>query len=123
MHEMGLAQGILEIALEASRGEKVRRIDLIVGRGQMVKTDSLEFSFRLIAAGTLAANANFTMKEIPIRVRCNRCRAERETDLPPFNCRECGASEVEIISGDEFLVDAVELESGRVIARQDTADS
>jgi hydrogenase nickel incorporation protein HypA/HybF len=118
MHEMGLAQGILEIALDVAAGEKVRRIDLLVGRGQMVKRESLEFSFRLVAEGTPAANAGFTMKEVPICLRCKQCGAQREIDLPPFNCRACGASNVEILSGNELLVDAVELESGRIVARQ-----
>jgi|ERR1044071_5547735 hydrogenase nickel incorporation protein HypA/HybF len=121
MHEMGLAQGVLEIALEAAAGEKVRRIDLLVGKGQMVKQDSLEFSFRLIADGTPAADAHFRMKEIPIRLRCKRCGLEQETDAPPFNCRDCGSADLQVLSGDEFLVDAVELESGRTIVREPTA--
>ncbi|MGH7847365.1 MAG: hydrogenase maturation nickel metallochaperone HypA [Candidatus Binatia bacterium] len=119
MHEMGLAQGILEVVLDAAAGEKVRRISLRVGRGQMVKPDSLEFSFRLVSEGTSAAEAAFALKEVPIRLRCRQCAAETGVDFPPWNCRRCGGSDVEILSGDEFLVDAVELESGRIIARRD----
>ena len=38
--------------------------------------------------------------------------------MPPFNCRHCGALDIEVISGDEVLVDAVELESGETIRRR-----
>jgi hydrogenase nickel incorporation protein HypA/HybF len=117
MHEMGLAQGILDIALEAAAGEKVRQIDLLVGRGQLVNADSLEFSFRLIAQGTPAGDARFTTKEIPVRLRCKSCGEDHETESPPYNCRACGSADVEFLSGDEFLVDAVELENGRIVAR------
>lgn len=120
MHEMGLAQGILEIALDAAAGETVRRIELVIGRGQMVKPESLEFFFRLLADGTPAANAGFTMRELPIGLCCRRCGAENELDLLLLDCPACGSSDVEILSGNELLVQAIELESGRIIARQDT---
>jgi hydrogenase nickel incorporation protein HypA/HybF len=117
MHEMGLAEGILAVVLEAAAGEKVRGISLLVGKRHMVVRDSLEFSFRLAAEGTAAAGAGFAIEEIPIYLRCRECGAEGEADIPPWNCRGCGAYDVEILSGDELLVDAVELESGRIVRR------
>jgi CheY-like chemotaxis protein len=50
--------------------------------------------------------------------RCKRCRAESAPDLQPWHCQTCGAFEVEIVSGDELLVDAVELEKGVTIRRR-----
>ena len=123
MHEMGLAQGILEIALDAAAGETVRRIELLVGRGQMVKPESLEFSFRLLADGTPSARASFTMTELPVRLRCRRCGAENEVDLLLLDCPGCGSSDVEILAGNELLVKAVELESGRIVARKDAGEA
>ncbi|MGH7823598.1 MAG: hydrogenase maturation nickel metallochaperone HypA [Candidatus Binatia bacterium] len=120
MHEMGLAEGILAVALEAAAGEKVRRITLVVGNRQMVMRESLEFSFRLAAEGTPAAEAGLAVEEIPTRLHCNHCGAETEANFPPWNCRQCGGAEVEILAGDELLVDAVELESGHIIRRGDT---
>jgi hydrogenase nickel incorporation protein HypA/HybF len=118
MHEMALAEGILQIVLDAAEGEKVRKVSLHVGRLQMVAPDSLEFSFQLVAAGTPAAEASIEMQETPAVLRCGQCGAESELDLPPFNCRHCGASDVEVISGDEVLVDSVELENGETIRRR-----
>lgn len=120
MHEMGLAQGILAIALDAAGGQQVRLIRMRVGKRQMVARDSLEFSFRLISEDTAAAQARLAMEEVPIYLRCSQCAAEGEADFPPWNCRACGASEVEVLSGDELLVDAVELESGQIIRRRAT---
>lgn len=119
MHEMGLAEGILAIALDAARGETVRRIDLVVGKAQMIKPETLEFSFRLVAEGTPAADARFAMTEVPICLRCRQCSAEGESDFPSFVCRTCGSSDVETLSGDECLVDAVELDNGWIITRRD----
>jgi hydrogenase nickel incorporation protein HypA/HybF len=118
MHELGLAEAILAVVLEAAAGEPVRRIGLVVGKRQMIARDSLEFSFRLLAEGTVAARAGFTVQEVPIRSRCRQCDAEGEVELPFWNCPGCGSMELEILSGDELWVDAVELESGRVIRRR-----
>ena len=123
MHEMGLAHGILEVVLEAAKGENVHRIDLSIGKGQIVMRDSLEFSFSLVAEGTPAAGARFAVTELPLVVRCGQCGGENEADTPPWNCRRCGSSNTQIVSGDEFMVDAVELASGRVVRRKSAAQS
>ncbi|MPZ77312.1 MAG: hydrogenase maturation nickel metallochaperone HypA [Deltaproteobacteria bacterium] len=118
MHEMGLAQGILQVVLDVAAGQKVRNISLLVGNQQMVAPGSLEFSFRLAAEGTEAADAVIAMEQVPTTLRCRECGAEAEADLPPWSCRQCGAIEVEMLSGDELSVEAVELDSGQIIRRR-----
>lgn len=117
MHEMGLAQGILQVVLDVSEGQKVRSISLLVGSQQMVVRDSLEFSFRLIAEGTEAADAVIAIEPIATMLKCRQCGDEVQAELPPWTCRRCGAPDVEIVSGDELSVEAVELDSGRIIRR------
>ena len=72
----------------------------------------------MIAEGTPAAGAGFAVQEVLIALRCRRCGAEAEIERPPGNCRACGAYEVEIFSGDDLLVETVELENGSVIQRR-----
>jgi len=118
MHEVALAKSILQVVLEAAEGERVTSVRVQVGKLQTVVPDSLEFSFQLVAADTSAAGAALELEEIPARLRCRQCGAESDIDLPPFYCRQCAASDVEVISGDAVLVDAVELESGEIIGRR-----
>lgn len=117
MHEMTLAQSILSVVLEAAKGQRVRNVRLHIGKLQMVVPDSLDFSYRLVAAGTPAADAILEMREIPAVLRCGQCEAAVELDLPPFNCRRCGSPDVEVMTGDEILVDAVELENTEAISK------
>jgi hydrogenase nickel incorporation protein HypA/HybF len=117
MHEMALAEGILAVVLDAADGQAVRRVCLQVGTLLMVVPDSLQFSFQLVADGTPAAGAVLEMEEVPARWRCKQCRAESAADRPPLHCQGCGASKVEVVSGDELLVDAVVLEKGLTIRR------
>lgn len=115
MHEMALAQRILQVVLDAAGDQEVRRFRVHIGRLQMVVPDSLRFSFELVGEGTAAAGAVLEMEETPARLQCGQCGAESGLDLPPFLCRHCGASEIEVLSGDEVMVDAIELESGETI--------
>jgi hydrogenase nickel incorporation protein HypA/HybF len=117
MHEMGLAEGILAVVLDAAEGQKVRRIRLQIGNLQMVVPDSLEFSFQLVARDTPAAEAVLEIKEVPARFRCNQCEVVSEFNHPPYMCSHCGASDVEFISGNQVLVDEVELEDGIILRR------
>ena len=112
MHEMALAEGILGVVLDAAAGQQVRRVRLRIGTLQRVVPDSLQFSFQLVADGTPAAEAILELEELPARLRCKPCAAVSEFRAPPFQCRQCGAHDVEIVSGDEVLVDGVELDSG-----------
>jgi len=111
MHEMGLAEGILAVVLDVAEGRKVRRIHLQVGKLQRMVPDSLEFSFQLVAEGTLAAEAVLEIEEVSAYFRCMPCGIESELNQPPFICPRCGAPDVEMVSGDQVLVDAVELEN------------
>ncbi len=117
MHEMGLAEGILDIALSAAGEQKIRRISLKIGKLRMVVPESLEFSFRLAAENTAAAEAQLELQEIAARVRCNACGADTPADLALFLCVECGGSDVTVISGEELWVDELELENHKIISR------
>jgi hydrogenase nickel incorporation protein HypA/HybF len=114
MHEMALAEGILSVALEAAQEQRVRRIQLQAGVLQHVTANSLQFCFQLVAADTPAAEAVVEIAELPVELRCTRCATETVLRTPPFQCRQCGAFDVEVVSGEQVLVDAIELEDGWV---------
>jgi hydrogenase nickel incorporation protein HypA/HybF len=117
MHEMALAEGILAVVLDAAKDQRVVKIQLQAGRLQAIVPDSLQFSFQLIAEGTSAANARVELKEIPLRMRCNNCTAEDEYSFPPSFCVHCRATDFVLVSGDELIVDSVQLDTGDIIQR------
>jgi hydrogenase nickel incorporation protein HypA/HybF len=117
MHEMGIAEGILAVVLDAAEDQKVRRIRIQVGKLQMIVRESLEFSFQLVADGTQAAEAALEIEEVSARFRCNTCGHESQLDHPPFVCVGCGAPNLEVVSGDQILLDEVEREDGVTLRR------
>lgn len=57
MHELGIADGILRVALDVSDGAGVQRVEVRCGRMQAVDVESLRFSFELVAGGSPAEGA------------------------------------------------------------------
>jgi hydrogenase nickel incorporation protein HypA/HybF len=123
MHEIGLAEGLVSIALEAGGGKKIKRIRLRVGRLQHVQRDHLQFSYDLVAAETEAAGAQIEIDAIPVTVRCKQCSDVTKPEELPFHCSSCNSLDVDLISGDEFAVSAVELDDGTLIPGRSHAES
>jgi hypothetical protein len=57
MHELGLAEGIMTVAIDMAGGRTVRRIVVRIGEDQRIVPDSLEFGFQLLAEDTICAGA------------------------------------------------------------------
>lgn len=112
MHEMALAEAILAVVRDVAQDHRVRCVRLRVGALQQVVPDTLRFCFLLAAQDTPAAAAHLELQEVPARLRCQRCGAEETAQALVLLCPRCGASEVQLIAGDELLVDGVELEDG-----------
>lgn len=109
MHELGLAQGILDVVLGVAGDRPVRRVRVSVGALQRVDADSLEMGFRLAAEGSGAADARLEVVSVPARLRCSGCGLEGILEGGVLACSACGSSSVEVLSGDSVLVDEIEL--------------
>ncbi len=113
MHEMGIAQQMLSIALGAIPGDlpdpRVERLNLRVGRLAAVVEDSLRFCFEIISKETCLEGAELVVETIPVRARCRNCHHEWEVPDVVFTCPSCETGEIELVSGRELEVSSLEL--------------
>ena len=112
MHEMAIAEGILDIAIEYARKNEAKRIvkaALLVGEMAGVECESLTFCWSAIVKGTIAEGASLAITRVPLRGRCDACGEERTIERYNFICPDCGGT-LEIISGRELRVDYLEME-------------
>ncbi|MDR3562286.1 MAG: hydrogenase maturation nickel metallochaperone HypA [Negativicutes bacterium] len=113
MHEMAIAQGILEIVLDnvAQYGAKsVASIKLLVGEMTGVEPEALKFCFSSLAEGTVAASAELEIEVMPLVGRCRDCGGEFRIERYRFLCPVCGSAGVEILSGRELRVEHLEVD-------------
>lgn len=111
MHELSIAQAIVDIAARNAGGSRVTCVFVRVGRLRQVVPSALEFSFELCAHGTPVENASLELEVVPIEVTCRTCGAGSEPPGFPLVCAECGGLSVDVVQGEELQVESLELEA------------
>jgi hydrogenase nickel incorporation protein HypA/HybF len=114
MHELAIADAIVQICCEHARGRTVTKVEVKVGHLRQVVPDSLAFAFELVASGTPLDGAELEIEQIPARVVCNVCDAETEIEWFPLACARCGGLDVEVVAGEECHVESLELEGAPI---------
>jgi hydrogenase nickel incorporation protein HypA/HybF len=110
MHELSIAEGVVDVALRHARGRRVTAVELRVGHLRQVVPSALRFAFELVAQGTPLEGAELRMEEVPAAGRCRSCGMETRLPDLPLRCRACGGWNVEVTRGEELLVESLELE-------------
>jgi len=112
MHELGIAESALRLALEKARSERATRVTRIVirvGALSGVDRDSLKFAFTAILPGTPAEGATVQIDPVPAVAYCSDCRQDFTLEENFFlECPKCGRSNATIKQGREL--DLVRLE-------------
>jgi hydrogenase nickel incorporation protein HypA/HybF len=114
MHELSLAESIVDITVRHARGRRVTRVEVAVGHLRQVVPSALSFAFELVAQGTPAEGAELVLEEIPAGALCRACGAESRLDGLPLACRGCGSGDVEIVAGEELQVESLDVEEEEV---------
>jgi len=112
MHELSLADAVVRIACRHAAGRRIESVEVKVGHLRQVVPDALAFAFGLVAEGTEAEGAELVLEEVPAAGVCRACGAESEFADFPFACAACGGLDVELVRGEELLVDALTMAEG-----------
>lgn len=115
MHELSVTQSIVDSVLEEmnDRGlERIGAVHLKLGRMTTFVPDCVKFYYDALTADTPLEGSDLVIEEIDVAGRCNNCGVGLEFDEPFFVCPECGSVDIEILSGREILIDALEVPDG-----------
>ncbi len=111
MHEVGIMNDILEIAVDSAReagASKITSLRVQVGELSGVVPDALMFAFDVIASSTIAAGAALSIETIPATCICTKCGIER-AGTSAVACPLCGGSST-VSRGYELLVSSIEVD-------------
>jgi len=111
VHELSLSSAIVNTVVKHAEGRPVTVVSLRIGRLRQVIPDTLEFYFGFVSRGTVCEGARLEQQVVPAALRCRGCERSWEIDFPDFRCPACGRADVEVVSGEEFEVESIEVEA------------
>ena len=113
MHEMSLAESVLQIIEESARTQNFRRVRTVVleiGKLAAVEADAMRFCFDAVTRGSIAEGAQLEIIETPGAGRCIAC-GRTVALLEQYGlCPECGSPQIEIVTGNQMRVKNLEVE-------------
>jgi len=113
LHELSVAQNLLDIALHHAQQAGAKRITdlyLLIGDLASIVDDSLQFHWDMISQGTPAEGARLHFERIPIELSCTECGHTYHPEHGELACPICAGARVKIIRGEEFRLEAIEIE-------------
>lgn len=114
MHELGIAQGILDSAISAAEGADAVRINVVnvtIGELTEVMEDSLQFAWEAIRVETIAEDATLNVTMLTARTRCAVCGHEWEHGrYDGAQCPSCSGYIVSLVRGRELKIDSIDID-------------
>jgi|SRR5215831_21208914 len=113
MHELSIANSIVEIAAAEAKRQHAAHVNTVylrLGALSGVVSDALRFSYEAVCQGTPLAGSNLVIEELPVVVHCAACEAQRTVDsIQHLLCPVCGALTPDVVQGRELEVTALEI--------------
>jgi hydrogenase nickel incorporation protein HypA/HybF len=113
MHELSIAMGIVDAAMEEAqrRGVQVSAVHLRLGALSGVVKDALLFSYEVACQDTALQGSQLIVEDVPVIVYCSQCQKESALEsVQLFQCPECGTPTMDIRQGKELEVFALEVQ-------------
>lgn len=115
MHELAIAQSLLEIIVDESNRhglQRINKVKLQIGKFAAVVPESLTFCFELVSRDSVASGALIEIETVGITARCEKCDLSFDIEDRVFLCPRCGEPALELLSGRELSVTSIEGETG-----------
>lgn len=113
MHELYATQAILDRALQKAGEQNAKRITdahIAVGEMSTYTDDSVEFYWSEITKGTIAEGSALHFRHIPAELQCMTCSTKYQPKEGEIVCPNCGSTGARIWTGEEFYLEALDVE-------------
>lgn len=117
MHEMSIAQNLIQIIdeeMQKHEVHKLNKVKIVHGQLSHIVPEALETAFEVLTQGTRMQGAAISLEEKPLRAKCRECGREfspEGEDLIIMTCPSCQTEfGHEILSGKELFIEEIEAE-------------
>ncbi len=112
-HELSIAKNILDGVLKEAQCHGAKRIvgvNVNLGALKGISPEALQLHFQCITEGTPADGAALHIHHIAAAARCAECGHEFPIEHMMATCAKCDSPRIEVTSGLELFVDAIDVE-------------
>jgi hydrogenase nickel incorporation protein HypA/HybF len=107
MHELSIAEHIVEIAVDSLPGHGspvVEEIELEIGTLSGIEIDALTFALDVVMKNTPLEHATVRILRVQGRLGCDLCGAEFDVEDFFAPCPSCGGFRNSVVRGEEMRV-------------------
>jgi hydrogenase nickel incorporation protein HypA/HybF len=108
MHELAIAESIVDAVCERAAGRPVHRVTVRIGALTAVVPEAMRFCFDLAVEGTVADGAALEIERRAGAARCRDCGAEVELPDLIVLC-PCGSADLAVTAGRELQIVSMEV--------------
>ncbi|MEO5334723.1 MAG: hydrogenase maturation nickel metallochaperone HypA [Magnetococcus sp. YQC-5] len=112
MHELSLVTAMvqqIEAIMKKEGAKQLESVSMAIGALSGVEPESFAFCFPLVIEETPLKGAKLIIDKIPLRLGCLHCGQATEPDDLWMVCPLCGSSQVEVVTGRELTLTALDL--------------
>ncbi len=113
MHELGITESLLSLALEEAtqaQAQRITKIEVVIGQDSGASEESIEFYFDLLTPGTIAEGATLSFERVATRFRCPHCQRPLSPAEVSGGCPDCGEHHLELTTGKELYLKSIDVE-------------
>jgi hydrogenase nickel incorporation protein HypA/HybF len=113
MHEQDATRAIFEGAIRRAAEKHARRITdvyIVMGAVSDYSEEPVRFYWGELTKGTIAEEARLHFRKIEGELQCMACFTKYRPADGAIRCPHCGSSGAMILAGDEFYMEALDVE-------------
>lgn len=112
MHEMMVAQYLLDIILVETEKHKAKPVSAKISCGAFdaINDEVLSFAFKSLARDTVCDDIKLTIEHKLIRGKCGNCNKIFEFKLLSPKCPDCGG-DFELLQGEPLLLESIDFQT------------
>lgn len=109
MHELSLCRAVVDTVNAHAHGRPVHSVRLRIGHFRQAVPESMVFCWEMTTQGTPLEGCRLDVVPVAAVVVCADCTASTELTVPVLRCGSCSSQAVTLVSGEEFLVESIDV--------------
>lgn len=113
MHELSITESLLKTASDYAQKNNAKRVtalNLVIGELSGIIDESVQFYWDMISENSICEKSVLNFDKRKAFMKCMTCNNEFSLDGELSPCPSCGSMDLKVVSGNEFLLESIEIE-------------